>query len=1053
MFKSLAADRASHSSLAYKSRLAAEVPGRWRVLGFILLVILGAASRATFAQANDWAWMGGSDTLVCSQPHAGCVAVGSYGTLGVRSATNAPGSHYGSVTWTDSAGNFWLFGGGPDGLNDLWKYDPSALRWTWMSGSNGVGYDGVYGTQGVAAAGNVPGARSFASGWTDKNGDLWLFGGTGYDVNGNFGALNDLWKYSPYTNQWTWMKGGNTVAQTAIYGSLGTPASQNTPGARYSAASWTDKNDDFWLFGGEGDDDLNDLWRYSVSTNEWTWMAGSSISFQAGTYGTMGVPAAGNTPGARYYSSAWTDKTGNFWLFGGTGLGNGKTSYGALNELWSFNPSTRLWTWVNGSDVADQPGVYGTLGTPSPATVPGSRDGGLTWTDGSGNLWLFGGYGSDAAGVDAQLNDLMEYSPSTNQWTWMGGPSLSGCAAGNQGCGKVGVYGTFATPSAEDTPGGRWLGASWTDTSGNFWLFGGLGIDAVGNSGYLNDLWKYQTSSVTLPAASAPVFSIAPGTYTSAQTLTLTDATPGVTIYYTALPSTNWTAYTGPITVSSTGTIEAVAAASGYSTSAVSSAAYQFQLPSTTALSVSSYPYVTGNPITFTAQVSGTVAGAPVPTGTLQFNINGVALGSPVTLDATGTATHSSTSLPVGYLSITAAYTPSIGGSFAASTSNVVTETVSSSPRQSDGVLFANSVRTLGSGFNQPFGVAIDSGGDVFVADRGSFSVKVILASSGYSTVHTPSNQGIDAAGVAVDGNSNLFVADTFHNTVLEFLSNSGYSQTVDLGRGFQSPIGVAVDANNNLYVADSGHGQVKFMPLCPDCGGGYGDATILSSNFQYPWGIAVDANKNVFVTDIGNATVNELTAASNYTTQNAVGNGLFLDPYGLAVDTNGNVFVTDFGYGTVREVSELDGFTTVSSVGSGLNIPVGAAVDTLGNLFIADTRNNAVKEISQTGGNFSQTQVGSQSQVISMVFRFNAATTLGSTAVLAQQGGPASGVFADAGTGSCKAAATYAANATCSVDVLFTPTQTGAFTGVVELLDGSGKVLALGSVQGIGFN
>ena len=70
-------------------------------------------------------------------------------------------------------------------------------EWTWMGGSSTLGSNtgapGVYGTLGIPASGNVPGSRSGASSWTDKSGNLWLFGGLGYDSNGVSGDLNDLW--------------------------------------------------------------------------------------------------------------------------------------------------------------------------------------------------------------------------------------------------------------------------------------------------------------------------------------------------------------------------------------------------------------------------------------------------------------------------------------------------------------------------------------------------------------------------------------------------------------------------------------------------------------------------------------------------------------------------------------------------------------------------------------------------------------------------------------------------------------------------------------------
>src|SRR5579871_2272286 len=83
-------------------------------------------------------------------------------------------------------------------------------EWTWMGGSSTVpsqlgGQPGVYGTLGTPAAGNTPGGRNFPAGWTDNNGNLWLFGGLGPSRQLNY--LNDLWKFDPTTGEWAWMSG------------------------------------------------------------------------------------------------------------------------------------------------------------------------------------------------------------------------------------------------------------------------------------------------------------------------------------------------------------------------------------------------------------------------------------------------------------------------------------------------------------------------------------------------------------------------------------------------------------------------------------------------------------------------------------------------------------------------------------------------------------------------------------------------------------------------------------------------------------------------------
>jgi N-acetylneuraminic acid mutarotase len=456
--------------------------------------------------------------------------------LGVPAAGNIPGGRYGANSWTDQSGHLWLFGGaGSDAndgygrLNDLWEFNPSTNQWAWISGGNTASQPGVYGKLGVSAAGNVPGSRKMATSWTDNSGHLWLFGGVGYDPAVYQEMLNDLWEFNPSTNQWTWMGGSSTIpcetfcGVPGAYGTLGTPAAGIMPGSRGSAMSWTDSGGNLWLFGGVGYDangnegPLNDLWEFNPSTNQWAWMGGSSAlscangscGGFAGVYGTLGVPAAGNNPGGRWSGSNWTDKSGHLWLFGGLGR-DANANFGDLNDFWEFDPATNQWAWMGGSSTMiyengageySQPGVYETLGVPAAGNIPGGRDSAVSWTDSSGNFWLFGGQGADASGNGGPRNDLWKFNPSTSQWTWTGGSSQIPCVVLYQGvndplieekCGVNGVYGTLGTPVAGNLPGSRFSSVSWTDSSGNLWLFGGAGLGSTGGIGDLNDLWVYQ---------------------------------------------------------------------------------------------------------------------------------------------------------------------------------------------------------------------------------------------------------------------------------------------------------------------------------------------------------------------------------------------------------------------------------------------------------------------------------------------------------------------------------------------------------------------------------
>jgi len=345
---------------------------------------------------------------------------GTYGTQGTAAPANVPGARDEAVTWTDSSGNLWLFGGnsldsaGATGLiNDLWKYNITSNEWTWVSGSNLVSQKGTYGMLGTSAPANVPGARQHSVAWTDTSGSLWLFGGVGLDSAGATGDLSDLWKYNISSGEWTWMNGPNLISQKGTYGTQGTPASANVPGARDSAVSWKDTSGNLWVFGGFGFDstgasgELSDLWKYTVSSGEWTWMNGPNIVNQIGTYGTQGTPAPANVPGGRSDLFSWADPSGNFWLFGGFGYDstNPTTGLGNLNDLWKYTVSSGEWTWMNGPNIVNQIGTYGTQGILAPGNIPGNREGGASWTDVSGSLWLFGGSGI------LSVNDLWMYMP------------------------------------------------------------------------------------------------------------------------------------------------------------------------------------------------------------------------------------------------------------------------------------------------------------------------------------------------------------------------------------------------------------------------------------------------------------------------------------------------------------------------------------------------------------------------------------------------------------------------------------------------------------------
>ena len=645
---------------------------RWLRWAGVLAVAFGlaAGSTASAQGAGEWTWIGGSSTT--NQP-------GVYGILGTPAPGNIPGGRAGSSTWIDSNGNLWLWGGsGYDSkanditlnsgstiaLNDLWEYTPSSNAWTWMGGSsaakcgaNGCVVTGVYGSLGVPNASNQPGGRGGQNTWTDLNGNVWVFGGWGSDANGSCCELNDMWEFNPSSKLWTWMGGGTTVTwwggNTGIYGKLGTPEPSNVPGSRAASTTWTDRNGKLWLFGGIGTDSngnwgtLNELWVFDPAKNEWAWMGGSNTipawSGLPGAYATKGTPAAGNWPGSRSRPMFWTDSSGNFWLFGGSGY-DAKGNTGNLNDLWEFNPSTGLWTWVSGSStlncvstVCSVAGSYGTLETPATGNVPGGRQDGSAWTDSQGNLWLFGGYGADASGNSGDLNDLWKFNTLTRTWTWMGGSEalINGESAG--------TYGKLGIPAAGNIPSGRYMSATWTDSSGNYWLFGGE-MTMNSNPPQLNDLWMYQpASALSLPAttttlASSQVSSVYGQQVTFTATVSSGSGTPpdGETVWFMS-----GTTLLGTGTLSGgTTTLETTALPAGkdsvtalYQGDASLGASNSAPLAETVAmasttvtLTSSPNPSSYQGPVTFTAVVTGQFGGTP--TGTVNFDSGSTVLGS-----------------------------------------------------------------------------------------------------------------------------------------------------------------------------------------------------------------------------------------------------------------------------------------------------------------------------------------------------------------------------------------------------------------------------------------
>ena len=362
------------------------------------------------AATGNWIWMKGFQGTT--------VITATRGDLGVPAPDNNPGRRWGSLCWTTTSGTLCLMGGqtmyrdrhGSGFTDDIWEFHPDTNNWAWVDGASSDGIRPASVAQGTPDADNTPGGRqaSTAAVVGDK---LYLFGGDAFDTNNHIGCLNDLWQFDPATSNWTWLTGSLAINQSATYGLLGVAAPDNTPGPRAGAASWA-HDGAFWLFGGAGRDasgnsgSLNDLWKFEPGSGMWTWVGGSLSANASSALGTLGVPDPANHPGARHRACNWQGADGAFYVFGGSGRSDDGTTSVSRNDLWRYDPTTGVWTWIKGPSGPDQAGVYGEQGIADPANTPGARYSAVAWATPSGKLYLFGGTGFDGGGAEHTLADL-----------------------------------------------------------------------------------------------------------------------------------------------------------------------------------------------------------------------------------------------------------------------------------------------------------------------------------------------------------------------------------------------------------------------------------------------------------------------------------------------------------------------------------------------------------------------------------------------------------------------------------------------------------------------
>ncbi|MAT39525.1 MAG: hypothetical protein CL946_07960 [Ectothiorhodospiraceae bacterium] len=472
----------------------------------ILLILCGS-----LATAQQWTWIHGANEL----DHEG-----HYGEQGVESAENMPPARASFASGISGDSIIYVFGGvatyGYKG--DLWKYSIPRNQWTWVSGSKEDDTPVVFGPRGVPTDSAQPGSRMDHAGWVDRDGNVWIFGGLT-----ERGHTNDLWRYSPITQQWTWMHGSRETGGPGTYGERTVPDTANTPGGRDCATTWVDSDGNLWLFGGVAWDSeseigvRNDLWRYDTETYQWTWMHGSQETMNLGVYSKEVNPA--NTPSAREGAQSWVTEDGIIYLYGGFRSWTTEPEPGFHNDLWSYDGSNNQWLWLSGSKSLNSEYFLGTStpGIPHEATNPGCRSFGTTWVDAEGRLWLFAGlyrYIKIQYYRNETVNALYMYDPQNGLWTYFFGEMSETQAE----CGELGI----SSPS--NKPGSRSYTSAWCLLDGSVLMFGGRGLINRYSEGLMNDLWSLKPPDVvgvelisTVPEAYS--ISIAPNPVTGVATI------------------------------------------------------------------------------------------------------------------------------------------------------------------------------------------------------------------------------------------------------------------------------------------------------------------------------------------------------------------------------------------------------------------------------------------------------------------------------------------------------------------------------------------------------